>query len=488
MSPVEYSELAAYPLHGGVVVDWFIDAEPSGWYDDSRRLSTNHKSHLSGVLEHGEDPAFNWIGTVFRIPGTLDKEAFAQTLRLWFIRHDAYRTTALSADPDGTNGTNADLRRRTVSPEAISVRANEVAASMGEQFIHAHVNQTFKQRVSALQWPHIAIVTIEPEDAPAAAGEFFTVCFAADHQVMDAYTQLFAIAELIELYNSVRENRAPELPECGSYIEFSDDESRDAELITADHDAVASWRTYLNEVGDTGLDTGMPTFPLPLEDDEHPADHANPTQQASESRWVLNAEEAEAFAAYSKEHFGTSQSNSMLAAVKVALHRAGGATAARYIMPVHTRNKPEYAVAAGWFVGLTPVFDPLGEAKQFSEAVRDTSVAVKHYRPVVPFPYDVIREHLPNAGAPKFVVSFVDTRFVPGQDQWTEHERALRSPVRSDDDVYFWIVRSRYGVSVSTRYPANPVAVDSLARFFAEFEAIVHDVLERGDFPIIADA
>jgi len=149
---------------------------------------------------------------------------------------------------------------------------------------------------------------------------------------------------------------------------------------------------------------------------------------------------------------------------------------------MHTRYRVDMALAAGWFVGLMPVEDPIGQAHTFSEAMAGTASAVKRYKKAVSAPFNSLQPHLKADSAPKFVVSYVDTRFVPGADKWTEHDRALRSPCVSDEEVYFWILRNHNGINVSTRYPANDEAAASIDAFLDTFKSVLNNVVNQGDF------
>ncbi|MBF4552839.1 condensation domain-containing protein [Corynebacterium suicordis] len=477
---MEYSELSDYPLHTGRLTEWIPTAELGGWQSDERRLSPNHLAHLESVVNGGEDPEHNWIGTVFRIDGEYNKEAFSQAVTHWLRRHEALHTTVTFRD-------DKEIERKTLRPETISMRENPVEGELGAHIVNAHLSKYFANTLSALTWPHLTFATIEPTAEVLAEGghnnaaNWFTVIFAADHGVMDAYTQLFAIQELAEIYNAHLEQRLPALPECGSYVDFSEEESELASRINSEDDSVRAWQEFIARASDDHPEgeQAAPRFPLP-----HAVRDAEPQEQHTLSHWLLNADEAETFSSRCKKELGGSQSNGFLAAIKVAVNKLAGHETTRYVMPMHTRSRAELALAAGWFVGLMPVEDPMGEAQMFSHAVADTAVAVKRHKGAVSAPFNSLQPHLQGDSVPKFVVSYVDTRFVPGADKWTEHERALRSPNVSTDEVYFWILRNHNGVNISMRFPSNDEAKRSLEEFVKEYESILKTVVQQGDFSL----
>ena len=115
---MEYTELSDYRLHPGILTGWVGAADPSQWREDPRPLSANHEAHVLDSLAGEEQVApEDWIGTAFRIRRPLDHDAFAETLRRWHARHEAYRTTAVR----GSDGTG--VQRKTLPADAVVPRA-----------------------------------------------------------------------------------------------------------------------------------------------------------------------------------------------------------------------------------------------------------------------------------------------------------------------------------------------------------------------------
>lgn len=465
---MEYTELADYPSHGGRITGWVPTSKRFGWRVDPRALAVNHEWHVRDAIADPQSHVGSWIGTAFRIPGHLDPEVFARAVRDWIARHEAFRTTAV-ADRDGERPT-----RRTIAASSIGLSRKVVAPSQSADQVGTRIEGFFAEAVSAVRWPHVAVVTVEPIDDPEA--DWFTVVFAADHAVMDAYSQIIAIAEITELYVARLTGRDNALPECGSYADFSALERAMADVLEPLHPAVAKWRDYLFTRGDGHL----PRFPLPVTGIDNGTEEAPSAHQASESTWLLDAEQAEQFAAVSKAA-GGSQTAGVMAAVKIAFARLGAVDGIRYLMPMHTRVSAEFAAAAGWFVGVMPVDDGLGTATRFTEAMEQTRSSLKENRDLVPFALPAVTTLLDVDPVPGFVISFVDARAVYGADGWTEHERALRSRVQDGSEVYLWINRAKGGINLSLRRPNNAVARYSLEAFVNEFRAVLNEVAIFGD-------
>ncbi|GAB18890.1 hypothetical protein GOEFS_069_00160 [Gordonia effusa NBRC 100432] len=467
---MEYTELADYPIHSGTVTEWLPAATSADWRRDPRPLSTNHEAHLAFSSHQTDDTPNCWIGTAFRISGPLDTAAFTQALRLWVGRHEAYRTTARAVESD----TGRTFERYCVAAESVTIDSRRYGRPRGGTEIHDHIEKFFATQISPFSWPHLVVTTVEP-NISTAEQEWFTVVFAADHSVMDAYTQVFAIAELTEIYRAVESGREPQLPPTASYVDYCVGEREYAAALTADHSDIARWRDYLT--ADSAL-PGVPRFPLPVTGTETVG--TQPNQQASLSLWLLDAAETESFTGNAKAQ-GGSQTSAILAAAKIALGRLGNSGSTRYLMPMHTRTSLDYAAAAGWFVGLMPVDDALGEATTFAAAVADTAKALKVNKDLIGYPYARVAELLGVTQPPEFVISFVDGRYLPGAAAWTEHERALRSTMRSDTEVYLWINRTVDGLNLSARFPANEIAAASIHAFIAEFSTVLRDVAATGE-------
>ncbi|WP_291480235.1 hypothetical protein [Corynebacterium sp.] len=471
---MEYTELSAYRLHAGDVTTWTPTATDA-WTVDPRPLSSNHEAHVRESLSAGTaDPSprgDNWIGTAFRIHHSFDAGAFAATLRAWMVRHEAYRTTAVAATAGDSGVEGGGLHRQTLPADAVDVASRPLGHLPDADSVRDVLDHHFATGVSALSWPHLTVATVV-QDAP-----WFTVVFAADHAVMDAYTQIVSIAELREIYAAQVEGRTPELPLAGSHVDYSRGERELADSLTADHPVVQRWRHFL-----TGADGAPATPRLPLAG-AHTGDEED-VKQVSTSMWLLGDVDATVFGQISKRH-GGSQVTGLLAALKVAAARADrhglcGDTF-RYVMPMHTRTSAEFALSAGWFVGLMPVEDPMPRGAAFSEAVAATTAAVKENRDLVAYPYPKVAELLGVSEPPRFVVSYVDTRYIPGADAWTPHDRTLRGVAYSSTDVYVWVVRTTGGVNISMRFPDAPCTRDSVRALVAEYFTVLHSVVDTGD-------
>ncbi|BDH58736.1 condensation domain-containing protein [Tsukamurella sp. PLM1] len=465
---MEYTELADYPLTTGHVTEWIpVVVDPdTGWRVDHRPPSHNQADHVrraalhsSAVVRPGE-----WIGGVWQIAENLDPDVLRRALNRWFARHEAFRSL-ISRTDDGT------LVRTTTPPESIDFTAQPVGELHTSLRVYQHLKNYFDATITPSRWPHCVLATVDDPGRPG-----FTVVFGADHSVMDAYTQVLAISELTSLYRAELAGRPAELPPSGSFLDFCSLERERFEHIDFEHPAVRTWLDYL-----AADDGDSPRFGLPLT--EHPDRPNLRVFQSSLSLQLLDAERTAAFDAACKAAGGKA-GNGVVGAFARAEAALTGREHVRFVMPMHTRSEERWATSAGWFVGLMPVDVALPATSALSELLGSVADALRRHRDVVPIPYPHLSSIIENRTgrglpAPRYVLSYVDVRYVPGADAWAEQNAAvLRSECTAGDELYIWISRSHTGLFFSARFPSNPVASANVFRLIAALREKLAEVID----------
>ncbi|MDR6173870.1 hypothetical protein QE364_003572 [Nocardioides zeae] len=452
---MEYTELSAYPLPAGTTTCWTPRAGVGSWAPDPRELSYDHEAHLACA------GAGSWIGSVLRMPFRYDAGALRRTLRAWTVRHEVLRT---SVEPvHDASGRRTSWSRVTCPPDAVDVdRSAPVSGTADEA--RATVLAAFEQ-IGPQRWPHVLFASIEPE--PGAAGPDdapgFTLLFGADHSVMDAYSQLLWFDEVTALYeralagDSDRELAALDV---GSHVDFAAFDRRLGMLVSAEDQAVTAWRGFL------GPELTFPAYPDPALA-RRPGDAPDGAVQHSSSTWVLDAERTRAVDALCRAQ-GTGLQSAVLGLLAGAVRRRTGATSTAFVLPLHTRHEPRYAGSVGWYVGLCPVRIDVADHATTADLVAAAHTAVRASKHLASRPFARVAQLLGVRDAPRFVVSYVDVRRVPGADRWDECQaRTLRSAVPDGDEVYLWVIRSEHGLNVSARCPAGAVPAARLADLVA---------------------
>lgn len=454
---MEYTELDDYPIPAGAVTTWTPTAPDTAWQDDPRGLSYDHAAHLA------REPGGSWIGSAMRMPARYESEALRRTLRAWTARHEVLRTTV--------RPTREWWDRVTAGAEQVDVRPVELGHQSADQ-----VRETlaaFMATLSPVAWPHCVFATVT---SPGDSG--FILVLGADHSVMDAYSQLLWFAEMAELYQRALDGADEAelwLLDVGSHVDFSASDRELGEVIGPDDPAVGRWRDFLSR-GAHGEPLGVPAFPAIPDAAVTDAVVSTDTQR-SLSTWVLQDAEADVLSARSRE-LGTGLQSVGLAALALAARRRTGAERLRFVMPMHTRHDPRHVGAVGWYVGLCPVDLDISGAGSFPDVVARAHTAVAASKDLARKPFPRLVELLGLDEAPRFVISYVDMRRVPGAAHWSSWQaRALRGPVHAPDEVYLWILRSHIGVSVSARYPATARADSAMRGLVANLRAVLSEMV-----------
>ncbi|QBJ95379.1 condensation protein [Rhodococcus sp. ABRD24] len=442
---MEFTELADYAISPGILTEWLPEAG-TDWIEDSRPASYIHEAHLRRTADGTHDDGReSWLGTAFQLPGTLDRDAFRTAVHAWIARHEPLRSHAeLSYD--------GRIRRRTIDANAIELNEVRHEYEFDADTAFERIHDLFDELTSPHRWPAYLFVTIEHTDpAPDC-----TVLFAADHSLIDGLSVILVAHEITRLYTEARSGMPSDLIPVGSYIDFGAEERAAAAAVDARHSAVECWRSAVERSGGR-----LSEFPLDLgpRPDQRTAQHAL-------SEWILDAGQAGAFNAACRRA-GQGFFPGVLACFALAGAELTGDTVFRTVTPVHTRNDPHWASSLGWFVGLSPVEFDIAGAEDVQTAAGRATAALAATRATAKVPFARIEELLDFPIRPRFVVSYMDVRFVPMAQQWPDvRARALRSR-HYTHDVYIWVNRTPHGVNVSARFPQTPIATENVRRYLA---------------------
>ncbi|MGW4844447.1 condensation domain-containing protein [Nocardia brasiliensis] len=449
---MEYTCLSDFPIRSGNLTLWRTEAETAdAWELDNRPLTSQHEKYCGEFDSLDERPGRGkWIGTIFEMDAPLDRRAVRDLIWVWHARHEGLRTTARVAAPG------ARPARFTCSALGVKVIREVVDTVSDGDELGPYLSAEFERRLSPAAWPHCLVATVEHRDT-----DDFTVLVAADHSVMDAYGQALIINEFRALYRALLDgSRIEALTTCASSADYAVLERQSAATVTADCPATLAWRSFFDS-----CDGKFPSFP-PLPSAVH--DTARETEQHSFSRWLLDNPESDLIEAAATAR-GYRLTAVIFAALAYASYRVSGNSEFRTIMPVATRPSAQWAESMGWFVNIVPLSITVGPDQSFDSALHDAAAALKAVRPLTMVPAGPVCELLEIADTPRFGVSFVDMRRVPGVDTiGSLRHRLLRAESYSPDEVYFWVGRTVDGLNISTRFPAAfPLA--EMDRFIGEF-------------------
>ncbi|QIS13158.1 condensation domain-containing protein [Nocardia arthritidis] len=481
---MEFIELADYPLSAGHVIEWQPTARRhwADWPRDNRAVSYNHEHHLRDALEHSRirDQRHYWLGHAFRIDGPLDPQAWRGALDAWIDRHEGLRShvTIEGGKP----------ARYTLPPGEIRVHAVDAGRPTSTISTYHLVQGLLDQGTAPSRWPAYVCVTIANRGG-------FTVVIAADHSILDGYSTITIGSELRQFYAAALDPKCqPPQSNPGSYLDFCDQERSSADAATVDTDGVRTWQEFLSDArtaGESDATTGplAPTAPLsrvaarPI---QLGAGEQQPTRlmQRNLTIEVLDADGADAASAAAREK-RQGLFPVLLAAFAAATTEYGAGRDFRTVIPLHTRSEQQWADTLGWFVGLAPFQLDTAAARGIAELIGPAGEELRRVRTAATVPFGRVCELLQARPRISFMVSYMDVRALPLSDTWVETDtRWLRSRNVSDNEFFFWFIRTPSGVTLNTRYPGTTRATRDIHRHVLRMRDLLAEFVRYGDAAI----
>ena len=446
---MKFIQIRDEPIAPGGLVEWtpYVPGGLGNWDYDSRLTSHNHEQHLRAAFEYRvrtrrEGGREAWLGLSIEFDEPLSIPAIRSVLTQWIDRHEVLRSHVVIKG--------SGLQRLTTAPGTVKLKMGRVGWYAESGPLVEQLAGSFDRATAPLHWPAYRFATVGRERS-------FTLLFAADHSLVDGYSLIMAQQELVSMYRAAREHRGANLPEVGSYVDFSAAERRLADQTGRDHPAVGLWSEFLAAGnGDMpGLHTADPATGHRTHDDAAPDDVDTDAALPQESLWGVVADDATAnrFTAICSEAGGTLTAG-VLAAFAVVHHELTGDRQFRCVLPRHTRDDARWLTSLGWFVGVAPFCLDMSDSPTFDQSVVRSTAALKHGRQGASLPFLRVADLIGHEGGPRFVISFIDTRYAPGAGAADAgRAKVLRSHSYSPDEVYIWINRTPSGLRYSARFP-----------------------------------
>lgn len=484
---MKFIQMMDQPVEPGGLVEWspYTVGGFAHWTADSRPTSHNHEQHLRAAFEyrlrtHREGGREAWLGVAIEFDEPLSIPAIRTALSMWIDRHEVLRShVVIWADR---------LARMTTPAGSVKLKMGRVGWYAEPGPLLDQLAGSFDRATAPLQWPAYIFATVARENS-------FTLLFAADHSLVDGYSLILAQHELISLYAASRHKVPADLPAVGSYVDFSAYQRREADAAGTDHEAIAIWSDFLRDTGGV-----LPGFELGSDDPEAQLDHVVETKpghmteltpQGSITAELLDDDQTNRFTAVCSTA-GGSLFAGIMAALGSVYTELGGGPVLRCVMPRHTRGDQQWFGALGWFVAIVPFRLDTSEAADFGQIIGRATEELRRVRKASSLPFlrvgEVLGQHTGfDAPEPKFVVSFIDLRFAPGNAEADAgRARVLRSHNYSAEEVYIWINRTASGLRVSARFPSHGRTHNQVGRYlgaFGEFLKQIGDQSTYGSYP-----
>ncbi|MET7700755.1 condensation domain-containing protein [Streptomyces sp. NPDC005485] len=443
------TDLQRCEIRPGRLVEWTLHPTAVGAAralpDDARPPAYVQESHIRTARSVRQDGLFvpTWLGTAFDIPGLIELDVLQGALRTWMLRHETLRS--------GFRWAGDEMRRFTLDPDAVALHREDVGDFADAGTLTRYLQDRFDVAADALTWPNFLFTAVVRDDGAS-------VYLAFDHSNVDAYSIHRIAGEIHELYDAGRAGRAVETAPVASYIDFCADERTDADRIDDTHTVVSRWREFIAR-----CDGKLPNFPVDLGlDPEGPL----PEQKFLEEMLVDDTDAA-AFEAYCRPYGGSLVG--VLAAVALAAREISGLDVYRTVVPFHTRAKSRWADSVGWYVGGAPIEIPVEHATDFEHALRMVRAALRENRPLSRMPIARVLSLLgadfrPTSPDLYSIVSYVDSRGLPGSERWQELKAYGLIRVSYGDQVCAWVTRVHEGLQFACRLPDTDAADKNMRR------------------------
>ncbi|MFP1733745.1 condensation domain-containing protein [Lonsdalea quercina] len=459
---MKFTDIASLNLPAGRLTAWRVNgpsATDDRWVKDPRRASCLQEASIMGALDDRENNAStaSWLGCAFDMSADLNASAFITAIRQWIDRHETLRSHLIPR-------ADRQLARMTLKPGAIEVRPGKVGNFTDAQPMANQLEALFDREVGPLDWPGYLFTTISHSEAT-------TVCLAVDHTLIDGYSLFQIPGEIHTLYDaalSASEECAaqPALPPVASYLDFAEAERKASETVTASHEGIQRWKTFVAE-GDGRL----PPFPLSLGavgDDltEQPSGHAR----------VFDKEEANAFAQICRSAGGDIFSGLLACLAKSANERTGQEDF-RTMIPFQTQTAQRQP-SVGWYVGMGPVAFPIDGNYSFTQAMGEAANGLVGVKALAQIPITRVAELLDQPLRDPFMISYMELRRISGARAWARWQvKSFRSRSVDPDEVCLWYVRTHDGLFINYRHPATPQAAVVIADYLARTKDLLTSII-----------
>ncbi|MFF9677169.1 condensation domain-containing protein [Streptomyces eurythermus] len=437
----------------GRLVEWTLSpatvAAAAALPEDSRPPAYIQESHIRTARSLREDGLFvpTWLGTAFDLPGPVDLDALERALHAWTVRHETLRS--------GFRWAGDELRRFTLDAADVSLSRREAGHFPDADGLVRHLQDRFDTVADALRWPNLVYTAVVRDDGAS-------VYLAFDHSNVDAYSLQRMPAEIHELYTAGTVAAGSGAgPTAASYVDFCEIERSHADGVDGRHTIVERWREFIRRCDGT-----LPGFPVDL--GLVPGDPLPRQRMLAEP--LADADTAAAFEAYCRPYGGSM--TGLLAATGLIVHELGGQPVYRTVVPFHTRVASRWSESVGWYVGGAPIEVPVGRTRGFPEALRAVRAELRANRALARMPLARVLRLLgadfrPVSPDLYSIVSYVDTRGLPGAGRWAEQKAYGLLRVSYGDQVCVWVNRLPEGLWLASRYPDTDVAAKNM-RLYVE--------------------
>ncbi|MFI8569197.1 condensation domain-containing protein [Rhodococcus sp. NPDC078407] len=440
------TSITEYAPRAGALVDFSPivvgDSVPS-----SIPPSFNQRFHLGDL----GDAERVWIAGAFDVPGSLDVDALGRAFEYLIGRHDTLRSAFVP--------TTTGIERRLYGPGAIETRHSAPVTFSSGPKLRDHLRTALELRCDARRFPSYTCFGIDRPDTS-------TVLCAFDHVYVDAMSIAVVVDELHTLYDAYRRspsNPVVDLPPVGGFVEYCSIEAAEPPIDPTD-ERMMQWSNFLVECGGT-----TPRFPFDLGVAE-----GETAPQATTVDDLLDASQTVEFEQLCARS-GAGMFAGVVAAIAQAINGIGGPDQVPFLFPLHTRHRPQFSRALGWFTTNAPM-----TVSVHADLPSTMCAAHSAFRSALPLGTVPIPQVLANLGdaftlsrQDVFMVSYIDYTKVDRHEQFDDSNAHHISNATVSDDAQFWVSRTRSGLALRSRFPDTAMARSVMTAFVGELGTLI---------------
>ncbi|PZS23331.1 MAG: hypothetical protein DLM60_02790 [Pseudonocardiales bacterium] len=465
-------------LPSGRVIEWVL--RPSSKADSAtvaieatKRPSFSQELYYHFIEWHSrrhEGRQAIWLATTVEIAGNINLDALRTTFRHLVIRHETLRSEfRMNPDPDGTQGLFGLLQCDVLHPDAVVFEETELGVFDRVEPLREALLDRIDKTIDTNKGPVMLMGVVIGEEKSVA----YIIC---DHLVTDGFSCAIKANELGTIYDATVADEPVELPEVGSYLDYTTQEYVDEEKVEPEDPRIELWRGFVRRNGHVFTE-----FPVELNTKKgewHPA--------LLDVIQVLDSYEADAFERMCRAR-SASVVSGLLAVDGIALHEIGGADVLRVVMPIAQRRSSEWQNAVGWFVNIVPLEVPLAGVDKFTEVLAGAHKAFRTALTAADLPVASLFMHLGTQYLPlnsffnlkpQTHFSYIDYRKLPGAAHVERWNQTMVMGVANTSDARTWYFRTHEGIFMFNDFIDTPRAREVLAAYEAGVRRVLTEVID----------
>jgi amino acid adenylation domain-containing protein len=398
------------------------------------------------------------VTTVLRLNGKLDKEALEYSLQTIVNRHEVLRTVILEEDGEPYQSVKEENTWKLSLIDGSIYKADGIHL---QQDIKKYIRKPFD--LSKDDMMRAALISIDKEE--------HILIVTIHHIASDGWSKSVLVKEVVALYGSYREGRKAELE--AIQVQYADYAIWQRQYLEGDilNKKIAYWKDKLHN-----------TAPLQL-----PTDYPRPAVQSvrgARMSFDINKELSSALQQLSQQN-GCTVFMTLLASLKVLLHRYSGQQDICIGSPIANRMQQELEQLIGFFVNtlaLRSEINPDASFKELLQQVKQTTMeAYQHQEAPFEKVVEAVVKGRDMSRNPLFQVMFVlrNTPEVPElhfrdltfSGVGFEHATALF-------DMTFFITETDNGLEGSVEYSTDLFSADTVTRMTAHFKELLSSIVK----------